>query len=542
MVIFALLVPLILAVCGVVIGLGNWFVHGKHLQTKADAGAIAGGGAFQFPCFAGVDAIDTAIADVARQYAGPVTAPPAASPNPSFNPQVGQVWGRQRPRRSERPTVVRQRQQHGTRPRDLDFCDGTSPMRVEVKLTEDNSFPLASLIPLFPDIKRKAAVELFETDGMSGVLPIAVRAPEPQSALAIFYDENDPNKRILDREYFLEKTGPGGTGWVPGSTPPSGLHGWSTEVGIGDARGWSSVDATAEVGVVVAISYRGACGTWGGSAPASPPPGLYTEPTGRCLEDGLGQGLPGYTSVDQICNQGGNVQVANCFYTTEPNNSSAANDDTVQSGLHFIRGFSTPAAGQGGDPQLHSAYLTSSACSTGYGSAYFAAFPNVCPAGMSATIDAGSCHRLLVSGNPTGPCIASNPPNTVETRTAANVEVKYTLVHGTGNPDDICDFGPACDLNRSGTGMISATGPLVMSGPIRTRYAVGLRVRFQNTFVQGLPDCSRTNFGGNCEFYFTSSGVPIGTTSRTMRRYSTTRYSASSAGTASRQARSAGSI
>ena len=242
---------------------------------------------------------------------------------------------------------------------------------------------------------------------MSGLLPIAVRAPEPQSALAIFYDETDPNKAILGREYFLEKTGPNGPGWVPGSTPPSGLHGWSTEVGIGNPRGWSSVNVTAETGVVVAISYRGACGTWGGSAPATPPHGIYTEPTGKCLEDGLGgPGVPNYTRVDQICNQGGTVQVANCFYTTD--NSSAANDDTVQSGLHFIRGYSTPGAGAG-PPQLHSAYLTSSACSTGYGSAYFAAFPNVCPAGLSGSMDIGSCRRVRVNGNLTGGCVMHQP-------------------------------------------------------------------------------------------------------------------------------------
>ena len=39
----------------------------------------------------------------------------------------------------------------------LDICDGSRPRRLDVKVTEDNSFPLASLIPLFPDIKRKAA-------------------------------------------------------------------------------------------------------------------------------------------------------------------------------------------------------------------------------------------------------------------------------------------------------------------------------------------------------------------------------------------------
>ena len=29
-----------------VIGIGNWYTHAKHLQTKADAGAFAGGGAW----------------------------------------------------------------------------------------------------------------------------------------------------------------------------------------------------------------------------------------------------------------------------------------------------------------------------------------------------------------------------------------------------------------------------------------------------------------------------------------------------------------
>ena len=47
-VLFALLVPVFLALGGFVIGIGNWYVHGKHLQTKADAGAFAGGGVWGF--------------------------------------------------------------------------------------------------------------------------------------------------------------------------------------------------------------------------------------------------------------------------------------------------------------------------------------------------------------------------------------------------------------------------------------------------------------------------------------------------------------
>ena len=218
---FAIMLPMILALSSAVIGVGNWFVHAKHLQTKADAGAIAGGGAFQFPCFAGVDAIDQGIANVARQYAGPTDPIPAPSPNPGFNPQVGGVVTEDVHAVLNGPNWYDD-DSNPAPSENLDICDGSvganDPMRLEVKVTEDNSFPLASLLPLFPDIKRKAAVELYQTEGMSGMLPIAVRAPKPQSALAIFYDES--SGAILDREYLLEKTAPGGPGWIgTGSRP-----------------------------------------------------------------------------------------------------------------------------------------------------------------------------------------------------------------------------------------------------------------------------------------------------------------------------------
>ena len=325
MLMFAIALPMVLAMSGAVIGIGNWFVHAKHLQTKADAGAIAGGGAFQFPCFAGpapADTIDQGIADVARQYAGPTDPIPAPSPNPGFNPQVGGVVTEDVHAVLNGPEWYDD-DSNPAPTENLDFCDGSvgpnDPMRLEVKITEDNSFPLASLLPLFPDIKRKAAVELYQTDGMSGLLPIAVRAPEPQSALAIFYDES--SGAILDRKYFLKKTGPGLPG-LPG-LPAAGLQGWSTEVTAGSGENWATVNAGTHTGVVVAISYRGACDTWDGSAPATPPPGLFMEPTGKCLEDGIGNGAPSYTTMTQICNQGGNVQVANCYYTTGPEQPGA---------------------------------------------------------------------------------------------------------------------------------------------------------------------------------------------------------------------------
>ena len=52
-VLFALLLPVILGIGSIVVTIGNWYVHKKHLQTLVDAGAFAGGteftGCFQTP-------------------------------------------------------------------------------------------------------------------------------------------------------------------------------------------------------------------------------------------------------------------------------------------------------------------------------------------------------------------------------------------------------------------------------------------------------------------------------------------------------------
>ena len=45
-VVFALLLPMILGIGSIVVTIGNWYVHKKHLQTLVDAGAFAGGQEF----------------------------------------------------------------------------------------------------------------------------------------------------------------------------------------------------------------------------------------------------------------------------------------------------------------------------------------------------------------------------------------------------------------------------------------------------------------------------------------------------------------
>ena len=60
----ALFLPLALLFSSFVIDLGNWWVHKRHLQTQADAAALAGVGAIRFPCQ------DPPIDALSRSYSG----------------------------------------------------------------------------------------------------------------------------------------------------------------------------------------------------------------------------------------------------------------------------------------------------------------------------------------------------------------------------------------------------------------------------------------------------------------------------------------
>ena len=62
--IVALCLPVFVIFITLVVDVGNWFVHKRHLQMQADAGALAGGGLFTFPCS------DDPILAETRKYAG----------------------------------------------------------------------------------------------------------------------------------------------------------------------------------------------------------------------------------------------------------------------------------------------------------------------------------------------------------------------------------------------------------------------------------------------------------------------------------------
>jgi Putative Flp pilus-assembly TadE/G-like len=448
-VIFALLLPMVLALAGVVIGIGNWYVHAKNLQTKADAGAFAGGSAWSFPCVS----TDTSIVDQARLYAGPTSVTPAG-----VNPQVGGVPG------ASVHTVLNATDWYdddNTPPSPPEFvspsgsvCDAKI---LDVKVTEDNSFPLASLIPLFPDIKRKARVRIEESKSSSeSLLPLAVRVPKPLSAAALYVDETPGVNygRVLSARYFTDVCEPPNfTGCL--SPMPTGLDHWTTDDGAGGNRA-DIANMPSQVGVVVGLSFRPAC------PGASPCFSINTST---------------YPTIDQMCNQGTSALVQ-CFYTT--GNST----QTFQSGLQFIRSYSTNADAA---PDLLRVWFDGATGTNCYQGGYFSApVANPCDVLLHAEIDPGF--------NGVG-----------------NYEIRYKLVSGNTSwqEDDApgacnSNFGANCDMT-SGVANVRLNQAYARHAVAIAiyRYNIPLAVRQAN----GLPsECGNTSRTDACSWYFPDNG------------------------------------
>jgi hypothetical protein len=458
-----------LAMGAIVLDVGNWYTHARKLQTKVDAGALAGGGMWQFPCG---PTIDASIEQTARQYVGPHVKADGtlwAGNATAYNAQVGN------PAPASKIHVVLNGSGYWTptsSPSDWSQPTGSvcASEQLDVKATEHQISQLWRLVPFSTDRERSARVEIQQAQGLNGVLPIAVRAPVPVSAAAVFYDESTGN--ILAVKYLVKNNSIAG---LPGS-----LQGW-TSYNPSDPNTWANFHPAADTGVVIATSYRGACNT---NLPPQPnPPNIQTSPA-PCFED------QGFTTVGQLCDQGSSTQIVNC-YADNPSTSWPSN--TPLSGLQYIQGYQNGNVGAGA-PELRSVYLDGPSANCG---TYFTSKPNTnCTAVMHATIDVGS----LVGGGP--------PP--AETRGANNTEVRYRIVYGddTGVTNTYCAFNTAnCDMNGSGgpnNTSWTTTNNLPTFAAQSHMDSIVIRVRLRNTTVGGTA-CGN-NYSANCEWFFTANG------------------------------------
>ena len=173
LVLVALWLPVLFGFMVFVADVGNWFVHKRHLQMQADAGALAGGGVFTVPCS------DAPVVATARKYAGDPNAPG------SYNLQVSN--------QANVHALVNSTNywnQGGA-----DYSDGGPPCAakmVDLKLTEADLPLFFGLIPglsVVPAINAHARVQIQQLSYASGSLPIAVPDVDPTHARATFINE-----------------------------------------------------------------------------------------------------------------------------------------------------------------------------------------------------------------------------------------------------------------------------------------------------------------------------------------------------------------
>ena len=123
-VLFALLLPVLFGLGAIVLDIGNWYVHKRHLQTQVDAAALAAAPSFS-GCFFDPTAANLAIASTALSYAGDTARDPS-----SANQQVQDAG--QRPGDAQQPALLgRGRSRHADADRVRD--DGSDGRRQQCR-------------------------------------------------------------------------------------------------------------------------------------------------------------------------------------------------------------------------------------------------------------------------------------------------------------------------------------------------------------------------------------------------------------------------
>lgn len=203
LVLMAFLLPVLILFASFVIDTANWWVHKRHLQTQADAAALAGAGAFRFPCS------DSAIETLARQYSGD---------EGGYNQQVG---GTPADRIHMQPT--NSATFFGQSFTDPDITDGESPCaksRVDVKMTETD-VPWFFRVANVDFINAHARVAIRQIDTLRGLLPVGVEDVNPRRVRVSFVDESAGGAEIASQELTRRITANGVSRWDNEGEPVS---------------------------------------------------------------------------------------------------------------------------------------------------------------------------------------------------------------------------------------------------------------------------------------------------------------------------------
>jgi hypothetical protein len=431
LVLVALWLPLVAVALGFVINAGNWFEHRRHLQTQADAGALAGGGLFN-GCFGDTATANAAIEAEARKYAGD---PGSSLP---YNLQIGGSNQGTITVRLNKKTFAA-----GSPPADDTVEAGACDAKmVDVKVTEANLPWFLGRGKVCPNglfgvcaINAHARVEIQQKGTSADSLPVGVPDNNPVDAAAIFIDESSGNA-VLGTQTLVKSP----------STPVM-LNGESDYQWVAPT-GLSLNISHANTGIVIALAGK---------------TGILTGGT-----------------LTAICNQ----VLVECYSVTQ----DASGNVTGATGLDFIHGYPTAGTGTAAAPILRDVTLTNAACTDGSGP-YFL-LHSACTVGVKAKVDFGTGAAnptvsptlavLKVSGWGC-PSSGANPKGCPMTYNTTGPDASYFTTTLSGSfplmPSD--GLGHAIDLNwgtGSGGSAPNGTFPLAQrsfsadgdtSGPVR---------------------------------------------------------------------------
>jgi hypothetical protein len=180
LVLTALMLPVLIGMGGVVVDVGNWLAHKRHLQVQADAGALAGAGRFRVPCVGA-----TIVGEAARYSSVGYAGSAGYNPGPGFNPQIGATPAARLHRLINSPTFYDQ-----ASPVDDSVATGDPCVAkmLDVKLTETD-LPWFLRLAQVKHVNAQARVEIRKLTTGKGSLPIGIPEVGPRKAKALFVDE-----------------------------------------------------------------------------------------------------------------------------------------------------------------------------------------------------------------------------------------------------------------------------------------------------------------------------------------------------------------
>ena len=227
-VLFALLVPVIFAIGAIVLDVGNWYVHKRHLQTQVDAAVLAAAPHF-VGCFHDPIAANLAIRDRALGYAGDTLRlgtlvdgmPPTTTNTQLQEPDDVRVAINANRYWQPSDGMVPGTNGYGLDDK-LDSSDPDSlgdpcnESYVDAKATDEDAPPLWGLLPFSPDPKTHARVQAFDIESAFGMLPWAVPEIDPARVAALFVNEDTG---AIVQKQLLDPGGPS-TPWSMWQTAP----------------------------------------------------------------------------------------------------------------------------------------------------------------------------------------------------------------------------------------------------------------------------------------------------------------------------------